>query len=155
MEADNHVVGGVGVWRMSHMALGATGAVCVLAAAGTAWLGYASGLFRLDSVGSGTILATLVPYLVLAFLALGHRRHPARVSLVFAITLLVSGYGLFFFYQDWSWPQPTNPNPWRAWMLPVVIIPQWAVVGLAALVLTAHHLWATRGAGARRVSRRT
>jgi hypothetical protein len=126
------------------MGLIATWTVCVLAAVGTAWLGSASGLFRLGSVGPDGLLAILAPYIVLALLACGHRRHPALLGFVFALAVLVSGYGLFFFFNDWYWPQPTQPSPWRVWMIPVVIVPQWGVVGLAVVTLMACHLWSTR-----------
>jgi hypothetical protein len=90
------------------------------------------------------ILSTLAPYLVLALLALGQRRSPALLGVVFALAVLVGGYGLFFFFNDWYWPPPTNPNPWRVWMIPVVVIPQWVVVGLAVAALTARFLWSAR-----------
>jgi hypothetical protein len=122
----------------------ATWAVCAFAAGGTAWLGYASGLFRLGEVQPGVPLWTLAPYLVLAVLAWGQRRNPALLGVVFALAVLVGGFGLFFFFNDWYWPPPTNPNPWRAWMIPVVIIPQWVVVGLAVVALTARYLWSAR-----------
>jgi hypothetical protein len=123
------------------MGLASTWAVCVLAAVGTAWLGSASGLFRLGTVGSRWLVATLAPYLVLALLAWGHRHRPASLGFVLALSVLVSGYGLFFYFNDWYWPRPTHPNPWRAGMIPVVVVPQGAAIGLAAVVLTARHFW--------------
>jgi hypothetical protein len=128
---------------MSGIVLAATWAVCVVGAVGTAWLGSASGLFRLGPVGPVGLLATIGPYVVLAVLAWGHRRRPALLGIVFALAILVSGYGLFFFFNDWYWPQPTQPNPWRVWMIPVVIVPQWAVIGLAVVILMGRHLWST------------
>jgi hypothetical protein len=138
---------------MYRLGLIATWAVCVLAAGTTAWLGYASGLFRLAEVGPSVIVATLAPHLVLALLAWTCRHRPARLGILFALALLVSGYGLFFFFNDWYWPQPTNPDPWRVMMIPVVIVPQWAVVGLAVVSLLVHRLWSTRrrASAARRV----
>ena len=133
---------------MYRLGLTATWSVCVLAAGATAWLGYASGLFRLDEVGPIAIVATLAPYLVLALLSWTCRHRPAGLGILFALAVLVSGYGLFFFFNDWYWPQPTNPNPWRVMMIPVVIVPQWAIVGLAVVTLLVDHLWSTRRSAA-------
>ena len=69
---------------------------------------------------------------------------PGALAIVFGLTVLVSGYGLFFYFNDWYWPQPTQPNPWRVWMVPVVIVPQWAAISMAAVALLAHRLWSTR-----------
>ena len=124
-----------------------TWTVCLLAAGATAWLGYASGLF--DEVSPIAIVATLAPYLVLALLSLACRHRPAGLGMLFALAVLMSGYGLFFFFNDWYWPQPTNPNPWRVMMIPVVIVPQWAVVGLAVMSLLVYHLWSTHSSAAR------
>src|SRR5262245_58971814 len=108
---------------MYRMGLASTWAVCLLAAVATAWLGTVSGLFGLAGVGPGAVAMTLVPYLGLALLAWGARRRPASLGVVLALVVLVSGYGLFFFYHDWHGPQPTNPNPWRPWILPVIVVP--------------------------------
>jgi hypothetical protein len=129
---------------MYRLGLIATWAVCAAAAVGTAWLGSASGLFRAGSVGPGGLLAVLAPYVVLALLAWGHRRRLVLLGVVFVLAVLVSGYGLFFFVNDWYWPPPTHPNPWRPLMIPVVIVPQYASVGLAAVTFAARHLWSTR-----------
>jgi hypothetical protein len=133
---------------MDRRVLVATWAVCVLAAAVTAWLGYASGLFRL--VGPVGLFASISPYLAPAVLARGQRRWPALLGVVFAVAVLVGGFGLFFDFNDWYWPQPTNPNPWRTWMIPVVLVPQWAAVGLATVIVMAARLWTVgrRPAGA-------
>jgi uncharacterized membrane protein YdjX (TVP38/TMEM64 family) len=47
--------------------LAATWAVCLLATVVTVWLGSASGLFA--EVGTGGVVVTLAPYLVIALLA--------------------------------------------------------------------------------------
>src|SRR5262245_12300763 len=133
---------------MYRLGLTATWAVCVLAAGATAWLGYAGGLFHLDEVGPIAIVATLAPYPVLGLLSWTCRHRPAGLGILFALAVLVSGYGLFFFFNDWYWPQPTNPNPWRVMMIPVVIVPQWAVVGLAVVTLLVYHIWSTRRSAA-------
>src|SRR5262245_56252025 len=132
---------------MYRLGLTATWAVCVLAATATAWLGFASGLFRLANVGP-TLVATLAPYLVLALLSWTCLYRPVGLGILFALAVLVSGYGLFFFFNDWYWPQPTNPNPWRRMMIPVVIVPQWAVVGLAVVARLIYQLWSTRRSAA-------
>src|SRR5262249_51460986 len=129
-----------------RLGLTATWAVCLLAAGATAWLGYASGLFRLAEIGPIAIVATLAPYPVLALLSWTCRHRPAGPGILFALAVLVSGYGLFF--NDWYWPQPTNPNPWRVMMIPVVIVPQWAAVGLAVVTLLVYHLRSTRQSAA-------
>jgi len=129
---------------MYRLGLIATWAVCMVAAGTTAWLGYASGLFRIAEATPFAIVATLAQYLVLALLAWTCRHRPASLGILFALAVLVSGYGLFFFLNDWNWPQPTNPNPWRVTLIPVVVVPQWAVVGLAVVTLLLHRLWSTR-----------
>jgi len=129
---------------MYRVGVATTWTVCALAAIGTALLGSASGLFWPGPVGPSGVAATLAPYLALAVLAWGCRRHPVLLGIMFAVALVVGGYGLLFFFNDWYWPQPTNPNPWRVWMVPVVIVPQLAVVGVMAVTLLAHRLWSTR-----------
>ena len=123
---------------MARTALVSTLAVCVLAAGATAWLGFASGLFLL--VDPLMIFLAVSPYLGLALVAWGGRRRPTFPGLLPAFGVLVGGCGLFFYYNDWYWPRPTNPNPWRDLIIPVVAIPQWLAVGLAALALLACHL---------------
>ena len=130
---------------MYRVGLTATWAVCVLAAGVTAWLGHASGLFRLAEVGPAAILTTLAPYLVLALPAWACRHRPVLLGILFSVAVLVSGYGLFFFVNDWYWPQPTNPNPWRVMMIPVVVVPQWGAVGLTIVTMMACRLWSTHG----------
>jgi hypothetical protein len=94
---------------MIRVILTITLSVCVLAAIATAWLGTASGLFSL--VDSSWPLLILTPYLVLALLAWGSRRRPIPLCILLTLSILVSGYGLLLFYNDWYWPQPTQPNP--------------------------------------------
>lgn len=128
---------------MSRVGLVSTWVVCGLAAAGTAWFGFASGLFRLRGIGLGGLVASLAPYLALALLAWGQRRHPVSLGVTFGLAVAAAGYGLFLYVNDWYWPRPTYPNPWRVWMIPVVALPQWAVIGSAAVTLAARHLWST------------
>lgn len=120
-----------------------TWAVCFLAIVATAWLGFDSGLFLTETVGSVRMVAVFGPYLGLALLAWACRRQGARAVLP-VVAALVSAYGLFFFGHDWYWPKPTNPNPWRVGIIAVVAIPQWIVVGLTAVFLGILRLWPSR-----------
>jgi hypothetical protein len=124
--------------------LASTCAVCLLATVVTAWLGSASGLFGLAEVGTGGVVATLAPYLVIALLAWVVRRRPASLAVTLALAVVVSGYGLFFYFHQWYWPQPTNPDPWRPWIIPVIVVPQWAAIGLGGIVMAALHLRSIR-----------
>jgi hypothetical protein len=128
---------------MGRVGLTWTWAVCGLAAVGTAGLGSASGLFRDGVAGPGGLVAAVSPYVLLALLAWGQRHRPASLGLVLGVAVLVGGYGLFFFFNDWYWPRPTHPNPWRAWMIPVVVVPQWVALGLAVVILAVGHIWST------------
>jgi hypothetical protein len=124
--------------------LAATWAVCLLATAATAWLGSTSGLFGLAEVGTGGVVATLAPYPAIALLAWVARRRPVSQAVALVLAVVVSGYGLFLFYNQWYWPQPTNPDPWRPWIVPVIVVPQWAAVGLGGAIMVALHFWSTR-----------
>ena len=117
----------------------ATFSVCGIAAAATAWLGTASGLFSILS--SSGISSLFEPYFALALLAWFQRRRPIPMGVLLVLSIFVSAFGLFFLYNDWYWPQPTVPNPWRITILLVITVPQWLVIGVVALVLLACHLY--------------
>jgi hypothetical protein len=112
--------------------------VCGIAAAATAWLGTASGLFAILSPSG--ISSLFEPYVALALLAWFQRRRPIPLRVLLVLSILVSAFGLFFLFNDWYWPEPTNPNPWRVVILLVITGPQWLVIGVTALVLLGCHL---------------
>jgi hypothetical protein len=118
--------------------LAETLAVCGVAAIATAWLGTASGLFVLVRLFGFFALA--MPYLALALLAWSQRRLAITPIILLALSILVAALGLFFLFNDWYWPRPTNPNPRRDLILLVIAVPQWLAVGVAALTLLACHL---------------
>src|SRR5262249_57567968 len=109
------------------------------------WVGYERRMVGLGGGGAIGVVATVAPYLVLALLSWTCRHRPAGLGILFALAVLMSGYGLFFFFNDWYWPQPTNPNPWRIMMIPVVVIPQWGAVSLTIVTVMACRLWSTHG----------
>jgi hypothetical protein len=103
---------------MSKTIFAATASVCVLAAAAKAWLGRGSGLFAL--VLPFGLFSVLFPYFAPALLSWGFRRRPIVLGILLALSVLASGYGLSFFYNDWYWPRPIQvPGArWSSWSSP-------------------------------------
>jgi dipeptide/tripeptide permease len=80
---------------MRRVALAATLTVCGVGIFGTMWLGFESELFEL--VNPFAVLAVFAPYLVLGLLAWGCRRRTISLAVLFAVSVLLSAYGLLFF----------------------------------------------------------
>ena len=122
-------------------------ATCLLAAVATAWFGTTSGPFLLGGVWPVGVLLALAPYPVLALLAWVQRRRPAWPGVLLVLAVLVGGHGVFFLLNDWYWPRPTHPNPWRGWIILVIVIPQGLAVGLGVTGLPRRPALAGRAEG--------
>ena len=108
---------------------------------GTAWLGTASGLFSPGGRSDGVLAIAPIWCCTAGVVApptpgAGHRVRPRGPG---------DGYGLFFFFNGWYWR--SRHQTVAGLDGSVVIVPQWAVIGLAVVVLMACRLWSTRRRG--------